>query len=73
MDNPITERRLLRVRDAADYLGLSKSTIDKLRVRGTGPAYSTIGRRIVLYAVSDLDAWVAARRRTSTSDPGGAS
>lgn len=48
----------IRVREAADYVGLSKSTLDKLRCYGTGPGYFKLGRAVV-YRKSDLDDWVA--------------
>ena len=51
---------------AARRLGLSGSTLEKLRVTGGGPAYLKLGRRVV-YEASDLDAWKAARRTVSTS------
>ena len=57
----------LRVREAAAYLNLSKSTLDKLRTAGTGPRYAKAGR-IVVYARADLDAWLAGRVRQSTSE-----
>lgn len=48
----------IRVKEAADYVGLSKSTLDKLRCYGTGPVYFKLGRAVV-YRKSDLDDWVA--------------
>lgn len=62
-----TEHRCLRTADAASYVGLSKSTLEKLRVTGGGPAYSALGR-VVVYRIEDLDAWVSAHKRRSTSD-----
>jgi predicted DNA-binding transcriptional regulator AlpA len=64
-------RRFMRVDDAAEYCGLSKSTFDKLRVRGGGPVFIKRGRA-VLYDVLDLDAWLAKGRRASTPDSVGA-
>ena len=55
----------IRVRAAAEYVGLSKSSLDKFRCYGTGPAYSKVGRAVV-YSTADLDAWLAAGRRTTT-------
>ena len=52
---------------AADYLGLSISFLNKLRCTGGGPCYVKIGRR-VLYAKPDLDFWIDAHRRSSTSE-----
>ena len=64
------ERRFLRTRDAAHFLGIAARTLEDLRLRGGGPTYSTPRARIVLYDVRDLEAWIAAGRRRSTSDPG---
>ncbi len=60
--------RYLRVVAAAEYLGLSTSTLAKMRLRGDGPAYSKAGLRIVVYALADLEEYLAARRRFSTSE-----
>ena len=49
---------------------LTPSTLAKMRIRGDGPPYSKAGPRIVIYAISDLDAWIAGRKRRSTSDTG---
>jgi helix-turn-helix protein len=54
---------------AADWIGLSTSTLAKLRLSGQGPAYSKLGRRVV-YAINDLEAWVTERRYKSTSEYG---
>ncbi len=62
-------RRYLRVTEAADYTGLSTSTLAKLRLSGEGAPFMKAGRRVVVYDIKDLDAWLASRRRRSTSDP----
>ncbi|MGU3493670.1 helix-turn-helix transcriptional regulator [Xanthobacteraceae bacterium A53D] len=54
-----------RTPQAAAYVGLSKSTMDKHRHYGTGPAYLKLGAAVV-YRRADLDAWLDARRRTCT-------
>lgn len=53
----------VRVREAAAYMGLSKSLLDKLRHFGGGPRYFKIGRAVV-YSTTDLDAWMAERTKT---------
>jgi hypothetical protein len=58
----------LRTPDAARYVGLAPSTLEKLRVIGGGPAYEKVGPRIVVYSIESLEAWLRARRRSSTSD-----
>ena len=65
-----SQKRNLRTGDAAQYLRLSVSTLAKMRLRGDGPVYSKAGPRIVVYDMADLDAWLAGRRRRSTSDTG---
>ena len=62
--------RVLRTPDAARYLGLTASTLEKMRVLGNGPRFIRIGARAVGYAISDLDTFIDGRRRTSTSDRG---
>jgi hypothetical protein len=69
MQNPLGHSATVPVEVAATYLGLSVSTLNKLRVFGGGPVFLKLGRRVV-YDVVDLDAWRASKRRTSTSDDG---
>ncbi len=54
---------------AAAYLQISASTLNKLRVFGDGPPFVKMGRT-VRYRRADLDAWTAKRLRKSTSDYG---
>ena len=58
---------MLRTREAAAYIGMAKSTLEKLRVYGGGCPYIRVGR-VVVYDPADLDDWLASHRRTSTSD-----
>ena len=60
-------RKKLPTSAAAKYLGLGKSTLDKLRVTGGGPPFIKFGKRVV-YDPDDLDAWSARHKRTSTSE-----
>ncbi|MDX0426823.1 helix-turn-helix transcriptional regulator [Sinorhizobium medicae] len=55
----------IRVKEAAAYVGLSKSSLDKLRCFGGGPQFFKLGRAVV-YSTADLDAWMAERARTTT-------
>jgi predicted DNA-binding transcriptional regulator AlpA len=61
--------RVLRTPDAARYLGLTASTLEKMRLVGGGPRFVRLGTRAVGYAIADLDAFIEVGRRTSTSDP----
>jgi len=58
--------KLLTTQEAADRLGLSKSTLDKGRLTGDSPPFVRMGTAI-RYRPQDLDEWVAARVRRSTS------
>ncbi len=60
----------LSVTEAARFLGLGKSTLDKLRLTGGGPAYLKLGPRRVVYDPVDLERWASERRRRSTSEGG---
>jgi predicted DNA-binding transcriptional regulator AlpA len=64
-----TPSHRMRAPEAAQYVGLSASTLAKMRVRGDGPPYAKAGRRVVLYSQQDLDAWLFGRLRRSTSSP----
>ena len=54
-------------RCAAEYLGVTYATLEAWAVRGGGPYFYKIGRRVV-YVRGELDAWMAARRVQTTSD-----
>jgi predicted DNA-binding transcriptional regulator AlpA len=64
------QHRILRTPAAANYIGYAESTLEKKRVDGSGPRYVKLGPRAVGYTIDDLDAYIEARRRASTSDPG---
>lgn len=66
--HPNRSGRKLRAREAAEYLGLSSSTLAKMRLHGNGPPYAKVGPRVVVYDLSDLETYVATRKRFSTSD-----
>ncbi len=58
---------LMTVQQAALYVSLSASTLNKLRVFGGGPAYLKVTRRI-RYDQADLDLWLGSKRKRSTSE-----
>jgi predicted DNA-binding transcriptional regulator AlpA len=58
----------MRTPAAAHYLGIAESTLNKTRLTGDGPPFVKVGLRSVAYCKADLDAWIAARVRRSTSD-----
>jgi hypothetical protein len=58
---------LLNQREAANYLRLSERTLERMRLLGTGPRYVKASR-LIRYRDEDLENWIAARTRTSTSE-----
>lgn len=61
------QTKLLDTTAAAEYLGgLQKNTLEGWRVSGRGVQFVKIGR-LVRYRVEDLDAYLEAQTRTSTS------
>ena len=45
-----------------------KAPLTKMRLTGDGPPFVKVGARAVAYRKADLDAWLQARVRRSTSD-----
>lgn len=58
---------VLNAHQVARRLGLSISTLAKMRLYGTGPVYAKLGRRVV-YRTEDLEDWIANNRFQSTSE-----
>jgi len=59
----------LKPKAAAAYIKWSPSRLAKSRIWGDGPAFIKMGRSVI-YRLEDLDGWLLANRRTSTSDTG---
>jgi hypothetical protein len=53
----------------AERVGLPAKTFENWRSLNKGPPYYKLGGR-VLYDDAEVDAWLAAHRRTGTSAPG---
>lgn len=54
----IDPRERLWASEAAQYLGLSRSTLAKWRMRNEGPPHHRCGPRLVFYSKSEIDAWL---------------
>ncbi len=65
----MSKQRILRTPNAAAYVGLSASTLEKLRLTGDGPAFIRLGGRAVGYDIRDLDAWLDDQRAETESGP----
>lgn len=60
---------LLDTRQVAEIYGLRRGWLEKARLTGEGPKFVKVSA-LVRYRRADVDAWIAANLRTSTSDPG---
>lgn len=58
----------LRTPEAAKYLGLGKSTLERKRFDGSGPQFRKLGGKIVVYSTDDLDTWASKAVHASTSE-----
>ena len=63
----MSDRVWMNTEQAADYLQVSKETLQRWRVTGEGPKYNKLPG-LVRYSVSELDAWMKSLERQSTSD-----
>lgn len=55
------ERLAVRAKEAANMLGIAPSTLAKMRMRNDGPPFVKANERLVLYRVTDLQAWMKSR------------
>ena len=44
--------------EAADYLGISKKTLQRWRFDHKGPAYAKLNGKLIRYRLADLDEWM---------------
>ena len=61
------DKQLLTQQRLSDLIDVSERTLERWRVEGSGPVFCRAGRKI-LYRPDDVDAWLIASRRKSTSD-----
>ena len=59
----LTQQRLSHLID------VSERTLERWRVEGSGPVFVKAGKKC-LYRIEDINSWLEANRRTSTSASG---
>jgi hypothetical protein len=59
--------RVLTPAQTAEYLTLSISTLARMRIAGNGPTFIRLSPQKIGYRQNDLDQFLEARVRTSTS------
>ena len=57
----------MNTENCAEYLGVSKKTLERMRVEGGGPPFKKIGHR-VMYSDHDIQRWVEENTFQSTSE-----
>lgn len=60
----MARRQVLRTPEAAEYVGLSASSLEKMRPVGTGPRFVRLTDRAIGYDIRDLDEWLGRHRST---------
>ena len=66
-DQPAKVETLLTTEQAAWLLGISRKTLERMRVEGRGPKFVKIGR-CVRYRQHDLLTWISTNTHQSTSE-----
>ena len=61
------DTQLLTQPRLSELIDVSERTLERWRVEGSGPIFCRAGRK-VLYRLDDVDDWLAASRRKSTSE-----
>ncbi len=64
------QTELLDTKAAAQYLNVSKAFLERDRWAGARVPFVKIGARAVRYRLEDLNSYISAQIRRSTSDPG---
>ncbi len=62
-------KSLLTQQGLSELIGVAPRTLERWRVEGSGPRFCRAGRKI-LYPSEDVEKWLLANRRISTSDHG---
>ncbi len=53
------QQRILRAKDAAQYLGIAKPTFYKWIAKGALPKGRKLGERVTVWEIADLDKFLA--------------
>ncbi len=61
------DNHLLTQKHLSNLINVSERTLERWRVEGSGPVFVKAGRKC-LYRVEDINAWLEANRRASTSE-----
>lgn len=67
-----SNRVIITTKEASTLLGIKPNTLAIWRLQGKSPAYLKIGKN-VRYELSEIERFLEASKRTSTSDNGGRS
>jgi excisionase family DNA binding protein len=59
-------REYLSIDEAAEFIGVSRQTMDRWRMEASGPAVHRVGRR-VLYSLVDLRAYMESHRERAVN------
>ena len=66
-DDGITLKEMLTIDEAAEYMGMSKSSLYKMTMHSEIPTYRPGGKRIYLKR-SEINDWMTSQRRNSKAE-----
>lgn len=61
---------LLKEKEVSDLLGVASGTLRNWRISGSGPGFCKMAKSMVRYPTRELEIWVNATYRHSTSEAG---
>ena len=69
-DKPLPRHRMINSKELLAFLGPSftQGTLDQWASRGGGPVFTLVGNHR-MYAPADVRAWLASRRKETSSGP----
>jgi predicted DNA-binding transcriptional regulator AlpA len=62
-ETPYSQVRVLTRRETIKCIGVDERTFDRLEAAGDAPPKTQLSKRRIGYRLTDIDAWLNARRR----------
>lgn len=62
------KQELMTTKELAAYARVSESFLKKKRMEGTGPTFLKLGRKKVLYRLTDVDAYFSSASKQNNCD-----
>ncbi len=53
------QESLLTTQEVADFMGIASFTLAKYRMKGIGPKYIQLGKKLIRYRKEDIEEWLS--------------